>query len=175
VWLILRQRIPNFLGTGMADTFHGGLFLFFLAGIAFQVNRKWTEHKLVLFASALSFLLLAPFWSRVEVFNSISGAPHFLKNYYVGAIYTILVALTGSMAIMIYLNLYWEKISHRISYVFISLGINTLGIYALHGYFLTSGIPVITPILISLLITLLVSRVPVVRTILLGKFGVKSS
>lgn len=172
-WSLLRVRIHNILGTGMANSFHGGLFLFFLVGIWIQINMKWAERKLVMFMAILLFILLSPFWSRLEGFNSIATAPRFLKNYYIGAGYSVIVALSGSIALLISVKRLWERIPQEISTVLITLGSNTLGIYALHGYFISSKIPVITPIAVSLLITLLIDCLPIFRTVLLGKIGLR--
>lgn len=173
IWLIFREKIPNILGTGMANNFHGGLFLYFLAGIWIQLNMKLIEGKLIGYLSAVSFLLLTPFWSRIEEFNLITAAPEFLKNYYIGAGFSIYVGLTGSFSIFIFVNMNWRKIPKNLIPTLTALGTYTLGIYAIHGYFIASRFYVITPILASLCITMLIDRLPIVRTILLGRFDYK--
>jgi surface polysaccharide O-acyltransferase-like enzyme len=171
MWLFLRGKMHNILGTSMANNFHGGLFLFFLAGIWIQLNKKWFETKLIGYMSLITFMILSPLWSRVEEFNSITNAPRLLKNYYIGAGFSVMTALSGSIAILILSNKFLDRVPQRVLAILIVLGTNTLGIYVLHAYFIASRPPVLIPILASLLITLLIERMPILRTIFLGKIG----
>jgi hypothetical protein len=159
----------------MANRFHGGHFLFFLLGIAFQTNAGWREHKIVLYISSLIYCLLAPLWSRLDAFNLISSAPFFLKNYFLGAAFTVIVALSGSIATYISLNLIMNKIPKKAPQVFILIGSNTLGIYALQGYFISIKPIVGMSITLSLGVTLILSRIPILRIVFIGKRVSRSS
>lgn len=175
VWLMLRTKIVDFLGTGMANFFHGGLF--FLVGIYLQNNlKRFTKPNYVplLF---VTFLSLSPFWSRVNENNFTNNVPHFINGYYIGVVFTMLVAMTGSMMLFLTSAIYGAKLHSKLSTILDLLGNKTLGIYALHGWFILVKPYLVAPLAISLALTITISYILILNTFFLGKmpnFAVKN-
>jgi len=118
---------------------------------------------------SIAFSILVPFWSRVGVNNFESNVPDFLDQYYVGAVFTISVALFGSLSCYIGMNIYSSKLPIWTNSLLNLLGVNTLGIYAIHIYLISWRTNVFMPILVSLIFSLCIQNLPIFSILLLGK------
>jgi len=107
-----------------------------------------------------------PYWHRTLPHNLVQDAPGFL---YIVWDYAGVVAIAGTLAVvdlsrrMSHLNL------KSLNWSMVFLGSASLGVYAMHIYFIPLRPQVVATILISLLLYKLISFVPVARMFLLGK------
>lgn len=169
VWVLVRRKLPFEFGLNFTNFFFGGLFVFFLFGMMFF--KKFVEIKSVIIRIVpyVIFLVLLPYWHRTMPDNLIQDVPDFLKIARVAKIYTLVVALSGTLAVIDLLRVV-QSLNIKILNVWMCyLGTASLGIYAMHFYFLGYKPPVVAALLICLLLYQLISLMPFARTILLGK------
>ncbi len=111
------------------------------------------------------FLSGVQFWTRVGDFNiDFSVNPYF---YPIAGYFPFVVGLTGAICFVIFANYIFNNFG-RVSRFLAFLGQASLGIYAMHYYFIGKLIPVAFPLISSLLLTLVLQRIAVVRLFLLG-------
>ena len=169
IWKIAKPSLPTELGLVFANQFHGGLFIFFLLGII--LFKHFIEIKQVTFRFIpyVIFLILIPYWHRTLPSNIIQGAPEFITNNWLAKKYAMIVAISGILATIdisrLIHSINMVKPNSLISYI----GTASLGIYAIHFYFLKYQLHVILTIAISLLIYQFISAIPAVKNLLLGK------
>jgi hypothetical protein len=169
IWLLIRTKMPNFFGIGMTNFFQGGLFFYFLIGVYLQCNKeKFQKFRYSLF-SLLVFATLVPFWSRIEANNFTQNVPEKLNTYYVGAIFTVLVATSGSCAAYLLGRKIFDTAQLKFLSVFSLLGTYSLGIYALHSRFIFLNPYVLAPAACSLVLSVIFYRTPVINTIFFGQ------
>ena len=173
-WNWARTKLPNEYGLVFVNWQSGGLFFYFLLGLfSFQslakLRNPWLR-SLPYFA----FGLLVWFWHRTEPNNLINSAPEFLKNSWISHYYTYLVAIAGALAFLDLSKIILSMNFKKINTFMCLLGGASLGIYALHYYFISMQPKVIGAILISFIIYQLISIIPVIRTIFLGRLSLDS-
>jgi len=146
VGLITNSQIhsmPNSLGFGMTKVY----FLYFLAGVVFQLIRPQGLPKPVFWIACLVFIALAPFWYRMEM---SPVALLFSKPGFINPIYQKIVAFAGILAFVELVRLFAEKAAGVAVQITAFVGKRSLDIYAIHFYFLGYFPPVIAPLIISL-------------------------
>jgi uncharacterized membrane protein HdeD (DUF308 family) len=79
------------------------------------------------------------------------------------------------MAVLLLVEYFSNRPNWIISKVLAYCGVLSLGIYAIHFYFLPYKPPVIAPLIISVLITLVIQKIPILRVVLLGESAKKKS
>ncbi len=82
---------------------------------------------------------------------------------------TRVTAVFGTLiALSITLFIFRSNFKHVISFL-AATGKMTIGIYVFHGYFCEMFPPVIFPLSVSIILTMITEKIPVVRSLLLGK------
>lgn len=165
LWLLIREHTPRGAGVGLLRPY----FFYYLLGMGFYryLYPGFSTWKYLV--SWGIFLALIPFWSRTSP-NNFMGAMELtfisteLVYFYAGV-----VAITGAFAILSLAK--WVSLTRKglAQHFLILCGQLSLGIYAIHYFFLSYSPKVLAPLLISLGLAYLINKTPVVRTILLGE------
>ncbi|GBG14718.1 uncharacterized protein NMK_2319 [Novimethylophilus kurashikiensis] len=168
-WKLVSHKLPSWGGLAFTNHFHGGLFVFFLIGLAFFnqfANAKIIWLRVVPY---IIFFSLVSFWHRTQPHNIIEHAPEILSGTWFSKYYALIVAVTGSFVFVdiakILSSLKFGAINFLLGYI----GSASLGIYAVHFYFLGYTPPIIAPIAISLLVWQMLSITPIFGKLLFGK------
>lgn len=168
VWFVIKRKIGNFFGLEFANGFHGGLFVFFLLGMLCFEKISSLSKLLLRAIPYVVFLALVPFWHRTTQYNISAdflglGFPLVVVKWY-----AFVVALSGSLVFVDLARLIAAS-DKKILIAFVCyLGASSLGIYALHFYFIDLFPPVLGAVAISVLIYVFLSRVSIVKTALFG-------
>jgi fucose 4-O-acetylase-like acetyltransferase len=169
IWLLVRTKFPDYLGIGMTNFFHGGLFFYFLVGVFLHSHREKFQRFFYSLTCLTIFGLIVPFWSRVEPNNFMESVPRQINTFYIGALFTVLVASTGSCGIYLLGRKFFDQRRYRFLTIFSILGTYSLGIYAMHQRFILWQPYIAAPALVSLGMSVMLNRIPLVRVMLLGK------
>jgi fucose 4-O-acetylase-like acetyltransferase len=159
---IFLKAVPDGFGFAFARAY----FPFVALGILYQMFvPRGLPLSLRIGAWAL-FLLLMPFWYRLEGFSFLTGLPH---SSLMNLALRVVTALAGtSMTIDVARLL--ERYGHRFVRSAIDrCGRRSLEIYALHYYFLGYRPAIVAPIALSLTVALLLRNVPIVGALLFGE------
>lgn len=164
-WLLLKNYSPPGAGLSTLKTY----FLFYILGIGFYkylhplVRTKWRLLGCIL------FILLSPHWSRVAPNNLLYNLPGNPLDPILAYCFAPLVALSGTLLI-------WEivcQLSQRnfrlVNVTLAYLGKLSLGIYALHTFFLDLNPPVIASLALSVAISILLLQFKLSRLVLMGE------
>jgi fucose 4-O-acetylase-like acetyltransferase len=162
IWWVIREHTPRGAGIGLLRPY----FIYYLLGMGFYkyVYLKLSTWKYLL--AWIIFITLIPYWSRTAVdnINGLTLIPIGLIYFYAG-----LVALTGSLVILSVAKWISETTIKSIRNFLILCGKLSLGVYAIHYFFLAYSPKVIAPLLISIGLSYGINRIPVLRTVLLGE------
>ena len=162
IWWAIREHTPRGAGFSLIRPY----FIYYLLGIGFYKYLYLKLSTLKYLPAWIIFIALVPFWSRTAI-NNIEGValiPLGLTYFYAG-----LVALSGSFLILGMAKWISETDIRPIKSFLILCGQLSLGIYAIHYFFLAYSPKVLTPLLISVVLAYLINRIPVLRTVLLGE------
>jgi hypothetical protein len=176
LWIIFRKFMPRIFGTWYWQEY----FFYFVLGIGLYAFIQVNKNNLIRFSEILFsikaiwvpcalFLLLTPYWSLTADNNLMPNSFNFIGQSYVNSLYRYVVA-TGGICVALYFSrkIYLlNRISINKSISF--LGKMSIGIYALHGFFLHINPPFFAPLLLSAAMSFLILQVPVLRGILLGE------
>jgi len=165
IWWAVRGHTPHGAGLGLLKPY----FIYYVLGLGFYRYGRLNISLVLYFLAALIFIILVPWWSRLAPHNFeytklAKFVPELILYFYAG-----IVAICGTMLIvgmaraLSNTNLQWIKKSLMIA------GQLSLGIYAIHYFFLAYTPKFITPLLLSIAISYLLSKTPYVRTIFLGE------
>ncbi|EJN01231.1 acyltransferase family protein [Herbaspirillum sp. YR522] len=171
VWLAMRTRVPGGFGLTFANTFHLGLFMFFLMGMLFFKPYVEIRKPYLRALPYIVFLLLAPFWHRTLPGNMVAGAPEIFSFRFWRTLYPLLVAVSGSLMVIDMARLVHSLGLTILNRCMLYLGTASLAVYALHFHFLGYRPPILAPVALSLITYWLLVNIPVVRTVLFGKLG----
>ena len=162
IWWAIREHTPRGVGFSLIRPY----FIYYLLGIGFY---KYLYPKLSTWKylpAWIIFIALVPFWSRTAI-NNIEGValiPLGLTYFYAG-----LVALSGSFLILGMAKWISETDIKPMKSFLILCGQMSLGIYAIHYFFLAYSPKVLAPLLVSIGLAYGINRIPVLRTVLLGE------
>ncbi|MBT8605255.1 acyltransferase [Polynucleobacter paneuropaeus] len=151
-------------------------FIYFTLGyiLAGAMIRTVLKKPLIYLCIPL-FVCLAPFWHRTAPYHLMPSATEFISPYLNNNLFGGVMALLGSVVVLLFV----EYFSNRPNWIFSKFlaycGVLSLGIYAIHFYFLSYKPPVIAPLFISVLITLVIQKIPILRVALLGEALKKKS
>lgn len=176
LWFLFRKINPRIFGSWFLDDY----FFYFILGIAFHAALQKNEDRLNPFAEKLfslklswlfyiAFLMLAPFWALTADNNLEPYAFDYHGKSYVNALYRFIVATSGIyVALDISRKIYFlNRVSLNQGFAY--LGKMSLGIYALHTYFLHIYPPVLAPLLLSVGMSFIILQIPLLRGMLLGE------
>lgn len=169
VWIFIKSKLPSVLGLVFANQFHNGLFLFFVLGIMTYARILRIKSSFFWGGAYITFLSLVYFWHRTLPLNLMMNAPEILKVSIISKWYSLVVALAGILVFIDLSKRVYELDLLLLNKVFCYMGSFSLGIYAIHFYFLGYSPAVVSPILISLLISQIIMILPGVRYFLLAK------
>ena len=159
---VIREHTPRGAGLSLIRPY----FIFYALGIGFY---KYLYPKLATWKylpAWIIFIALIPFWSR-STLDNINGAPWFpsgLTYFYAGV-----VALSGSFLILGLAKWISETNIKLIKNFLVLCGQLSLGIYAIHYFFLAYSPKVLAPLLLSVALAYGINRAPLLRTVLLGE------
>jgi fucose 4-O-acetylase-like acetyltransferase len=162
IWWAIREHTPRGAGFSLIRPY----FIYYLLGLGFYkyVYLQLSTWKYL--PAWIIFIGLIPFWSRTALDNidGLTLIPTGLSYFYAG-----LVALSGSLVILSVAKWISETKIKPIRNFLILCGKLSLGIYAIHYFFLAYSPKVIAPLLISVGLAYGINRIPVFRTVLLGE------
>ena len=165
MFVLMRLLAPgNFMGAGL---FRAHFPYFALGVFAWQYRVRLSgflaDLPAVLAMIAL-FAVIAPCWHLTEPnpFSLAHGRVLFLIVRRLSPIPGIFLTLSLTRFLA-------RCATHAAVNALCMTGTMTLGIYALHPYFLGMFPPVIAPLCVSVLLTVVIGRIPVMRVLLLGK------
>ena len=162
IWWAIREHTPRGAGFSLIRPY----FIYYLLGVGFY---KYVYLQLATWKylpAWIIFIGLIPFWSRTALDNidGLTLIPTGFTYFYAG-----LVALSGSLVILSVAKWISETKIKPIRNFLIFSGQLSLGIYAIHYFFLAYSPKVLAPLLISIGLAYGVNRIPALRTILLGE------
>ena len=159
---IFLQVVPGGLGFAFARVY----FPFVALGLLYQM---FVPRGLVLpvrIAAWATFVLLMPFWHRLEGFSFLAGLKY---GPYMNFVAGIVIGLAGTSMTIDVAHLL-ERYGHRLVRSAIDhCGRRSLDIYALHFYFLGYRPAIVAPIVLSLTVALFLRHIPILGTLLFGE------
>jgi fucose 4-O-acetylase-like acetyltransferase len=162
IWWAIREHTPRGAGLSLIRPY----FIYYVLGIGFYKYLYFKMSTWKYLPAGIIFIALIPFWSRSSLDN-INGAlwfPAVLTYFYAG-----LVALSGSFVILGLAKWISETKIKPIKSFLILCGQLSLGIYAIHYFFLAYSPKVLAPLFLSVALAYGIHRIPVLRMILLGE------
>jgi fucose 4-O-acetylase-like acetyltransferase len=154
-----------FVGTGFGFALARNYFPFVALGILYQMFLPRGLPLSVRIGSWVAFMLLVPFWYRLQGFSFLTGLPH---NFLLNTVLKAVVALSGT-SITIDIARLIERYGHALVRQAIGhCGKRSLEIYALHFYFFGYRPLIVAPIVLSLIVSLFLRNVPILGAILFG-------
>jgi hypothetical protein len=149
----LFKAVPG--GPGMAlAKIH---FMYFFAGAAFHMIRPGGLPNAVRWIPYALFVALVPFWYRTELSPLVT---HFPNPGKANSIYLQLVAFAGTLAFVDLVRLVAERLPALPMRAVAFLGTRSLDIYAIHFYALGYFPPILAPIAVSLVVSLVLRTIP---------------
>jgi len=168
-WLYLRSKLPTEYGLVFVNWVSGGLFIYFALGLFFFARLSELKSRWLRVVPYVCFFLLVPFWSRSAPYDLMSNSPAIIKNTWLINYYSLIVAISGTLVLFDLSKILYSLQSKYINRALCLLGEASLGIYAMHIYFISMQPNVMTPIFISLLGFEVILLIPILRTALLGR------
>ena len=168
-WLYLRNKLPTEYGLVFVNWISGGLFIYFALGLFFFAHFSELKSRWIRVVPYICFILLVPFWSRSGPYDLISNAPAIIKDTWLINYYSLIVGISGTLVFFDLSKIVYALQSKYLNRALCLLGEASLGIYAMHIYFISIQPQVMTPILISLLCFQVILLIPILRTALLGR------
>ncbi|MBU3583489.1 acyltransferase family protein [Polynucleobacter sp. 15G-AUS-farblos] len=162
IWWMIKDRTPYGGGLALLKPY----FIYYVLGMGFyRYTRGNYSNWYSVLASAI-FLLLSPFWLRTAEFQYAGVIVLPQAALYM---YASLVAISGAFMMLGMAKLISSSELGPIKHFLILSGQLSLGIYALHYFFLAYSPKVIAPLFASIAISYVLNKIPVVRTIFLGE------
>ena len=165
IWWAIREHTPRGAGLSLIRPY----FIYYLLGIGFY---KYLYKKLsfwIYLAAWPIFIGLIPFWSRTAGDNFVDfGVKESLSEGLV-YVYAGLVALSGAFIVVGFAKWLSDTRQNLIKSFLILCGQLSLGIYAIHYFFLQFSPKVIAPLLISVTLAYGINKIPGIMLILLGE------
>ena len=162
-WLLIVGHLGN--GSGFYSAKSN--FIYFLLGLIFF---KFVMHRMrtyIYLGALLLFVWLAPLWHRTNAHNLLDQTA--MPTALLVPWFALITALSGTLALIFLVKKLEALHLNRLNEVLSWLGKLSLGIYALHYYLLQLNPPVLVPLVICVVFSLIVMRIPVLRTALLGE------
>jgi hypothetical protein len=162
IWWVIREHTPRGAGFSLIRPY----FIYYVLGIGFYKYLYLKISKWKYLPAWIIFIALIPFWSRTATDNidGVTWIPLELSYFYAA-----LVALSGSFLILGIAKWISEANVKPLKSFLILCGQLSLGIYAIHYFFLAYSPKVLVPLLISIGLAYSINRIPILKTTLLGE------
>ena len=162
IWWSIKDHTPYGAGLALLKPY----FIYYALGLGFY---KFTQGQFPIGYSILGgvvFFMLVPFWARTAQFQYVGPIvlPDTGLYFYAGILAISGIWIFLGCAKMITLS----KVGFLKNFL-ILCGQLSLGIYAIHYFFLAYSPKILVPLCVSLLISYLLNKIPVIRTLFLGE------
>ena len=165
LWWGLREHTPRGAGLSLLRPY----FIYYLLGIGFY---KYLFPRMEIWKYLLMgaiFIALIPFWDRVAPNNFSNNQIITLIPEQVIYFYAGIVAICGTFLMLSVAKRISTSKPGPIKKFLVLCGQLSLGIYALHYFFLPFSPKVFAPLVISVVIAYAINKTPILRTVLLGE------
>ena len=165
IWWAIREHTPRGAGLSLIRPY----FIYYMLGIGFY-RYLYPKMDVWKYLPAIAiFMAAVPFWDRTNANNilaleGISFIPEQLTYFYAGV-----VALSGSFVMIGLAKAIFYLRPNFFKRFLILSGQLSLGIYAMHYYFLEYSPKIIAPLVLGILLSTILNKLPVIRTLLLGE------
>ena len=165
LWLFLKHYGSHAAGLGLLKIY----FNYFVLGIWFYkciypIQLRWSRLPLYLI-----FALCVSFWHRSSLDHILPNSYLFFQEPFIRYIFSAFVAICGILIAIDITDEIFKRKPMLIYPFLIICGKLSLGIYVIHHYFLNISPPIVTALLLSILITWLILKIPIAKTVLLGE------
>jgi fucose 4-O-acetylase-like acetyltransferase len=165
IWWAIREHTPRGAGFSLIRPY----FIYYILGISFYRYFYPKLEPWKYLPAIVIFIALIPFWDRTTVNNilalqELSLIPEQLSYFYSGV-----VALSGSFVMLGLAKAIYYLRPNFFKRLLILSGQLSLGIYAIHYYFLDYSPKIIAPLLLGILISTFLNKIPLIRTLFLGE------
>lgn len=165
IWWTIREHTPRGAGLSLIRPY----FIYYMLGIGFY---RYLYPNMIAWSylSAIAvFVALIPFWDRTTTHNLIATETTSLISSRLTYFYAAIVALSGSLVMIGVAKVITNSSANLIKKFLVLCGQLSLGIYAIHYFFLPFSPKVLTPLFASLGIAMMINKIPLARTFLLGE------
>jgi len=165
IWWAFREHTPRGAGLSLIRPY----FIYYMLGIGFY---RYLYPKLSAWnylPAIIIFILLIPLWDRTTVNNIISMEITSLIPNLLIYFYAAVVALSGSLMMIGIAKAITNSSAKWIKQFLVLCGQLSLGIYAIHYFFLAYEPKVILPLFVSIGLTYAIKITPAINFILLGE------
>jgi fucose 4-O-acetylase-like acetyltransferase len=162
IWWAIKDHAPHGAGLALLKPY----FIYYALGMGFY---KYTQGNFSNWYSVVAgaiFLLLSPLWLRSAEYQY---AGEIVLPYIAIYLYAGIVAISGTFAVLGLAKVISSSKLRPIKNFLILCGQLSLGIYAIHYFFLAYSPKVITPLLASIAISFILNKIPLLRTVFLGE------
>lgn len=163
LWLLIQSRLGNGSGFYAAKSY----FIYFLLGLGFFKFLMPHIKTWMYLIGIPGFIFLASCWHRTKPYNFVNEIPSSMAMLMPW--FSMIVALCGICAMLFIISNFEKLHLPKAQYALAELGKLSLGIYAMHYYFIELYPPILIPIFLSAALSLIILRIPVLRVALLGE------
>jgi len=162
IWWMIKEHTPHGGGLALLKPY----FIYYALGMGFY---RYTQGNYSYWYSVLAgtiFLLLSSFWLRTAEFQYAGtvALPYAAIYLYPG-----LVAISGTFVVLGITRLISSSKLGLTKNFLILCGQLSLGVYAIHYFFLAYSPKVIMPLFASIAISYILNKIPIARTVFLGE------
>ena len=168
LWLAIQWRLGNGSGFYAAKIY----FIYFLLGLGFFKFLMPRMKGWMYLVGIPAFVFLAPLWHRTKPHNFINEkllAPSELMS-----LFSIIVALSGVCITLLIIDRLETLNFPKAKYALAELGKLSLGIYAMHYYFIGLYPPILASLLLSAALSVIILKIPIIRVALLGEVRISN-
>ena len=165
IWWAIREHTPRGAGFSLIRPY----FVYYVLGIGFYRYLYPKMGAWNYLSAIVIFILLIPLWDRTTVNNITATEITSLMPSLLIYFYAAVVALSGSLMMVGIAKAITNSSAKWIKRFLVLCGQLSLGIYAIHYFFLPYSPKVVAPLLLSLVMAYLINKTPMIRSLLLGE------
>ena len=162
IWWAIKDHTPYGGGLALLKPY----FIYYALGMGFYKYTQGNFSNWYSIIAGLVFMLLSPLWLRSAEFQY---AGEIVLPYAVLYLYAGVVAISGAFVVLGLAKLISSSKPMPIKNFLILCGQLSLGIYAIHYFFLAYSPKVVMPLLASVAISFILNKIPLLRTVFLGE------
>ena len=169
IWEIISKNMPNEYGLVFAKKY----FFYFVLGSLFYkilLNPIFQRSMPIFY---VMFTISSPFWHRATAFNLPPYFQNYRDTFDVFRSFKYLVAITGIFSSIDLMRRFCNVASPLAVSVLGLCGRLSLGIYAIHFYFIPLNPPVISALCVSVVFVYIIRKTRYLRLVLLGEIKAK--